>query len=165
MPGDLLIEQSATAPPPMSLSTHLSSHIPWLSPACTYNPMLLLPLHEHPHPRFGPSHLFHPSLTSNGSGSSGFSSLGSSNGQAYPPPPISAPSPDRSDSAHGTSSTVSPTNSIDMMANLTIQVCQKGQKKNLKNNFHPLLLLKLSTTNYIIIILICFEREKNLPYL
>lgn len=93
-------------------SMHIQSHAPAAPPRAS-------PSHTRPIPSVSPRN--HPSLTSNGSGSSGVSSLGSSNGQAYPPPPTSAPSPDRSDSAHGTSSTVSPTNSLDMMANLTIQ--------------------------------------------
>jgi len=106
-----------------SMHTHtIQSHAPPAPPRSS-------PAHTRPIPSVSPRN--HPSLTSNGSGSSGVSSLGSSNGQAYqpppvsaqayPPPPVSAPSPDRSDSAHGTSSTVSPTNSLDMMANLSIQ--------------------------------------------
>ena len=111
------INSSVQSHPMIKPSMHIQSHAPAAPPRAS-------PSHIRPIPSVSPRN--HPSLTSNGSGSSGVSSLGSSNGQAYPPPPISAPSPDRSDSAHGTSSTVSPTNSLDMMANLTIQVCQKG---------------------------------------
>jgi len=109
------INSSVQSHPMIKPSMHplaIQSHAPPAPPRAS-------PSHTRPIPSVSPRN--HPSLTSNGSGSSGVSSLGSSNGQPYPPPPMSAPSPDRSDSAHGTSSTVSPTNSLDMMANLNIQ--------------------------------------------
>jgi len=96
-----------------------SMQVQSLTPAA---PPRASPSHTRPTPSVSPR--THPSLTSNGSGSSGssgISSLGSTNSPAYPPAHISAPSPDRSDSARGTNSTVSPTNSLDMMANLSIQ--------------------------------------------
>jgi len=105
---------SVQSHPMIKPSLHIAAHTQAAPPRAS-------PSHTRPIPSVSPRN--HPSLTSNGSGSSGVSSLGSSTGPAYPHPhpTRSAPSPDRSDSAHGTSSTVSPTNSLDMMANLTIQ--------------------------------------------
>jgi len=111
------INSSVQSHPIIKPTLHIQAHTPAAPPRAS-------PSHTRPIPSVSPRN--HPSLTSNGSGSSGVSSLGSSTGPSYPPPSLSAPSPDRSDSAHGTSSTVSPTNSLDMMANLTIQENSKN---------------------------------------